>query len=77
MNKREETISKLRGVPDDLPSVEQVKAMLAANPNLRCVVCYARISFDGRVKDAHGIEDQHRDMVDAARRLGWLVRVIA
>ncbi|OKI32993.1 integrase [Streptomyces sp. TSRI0281] len=47
--------------------------MLSADPSLKCVVCYARISFDGRVKDAHGIEDQHRDMVTNARRLGWLV----
>ena len=44
--------------------------MLAADPHLRCVVCYARISSYGRVKDAHGIEDQHRDMAEAARRLG-------
>ncbi|WP_371536906.1 recombinase family protein [Streptomyces sp. NBC_00466] len=73
MGKREETISKLRGVPEDTPSVEEVRTMLAADPGLKCVICYARISFDGRVKDAHGIEDQHRDMADAARRLGWLV----
>jgi DNA invertase Pin-like site-specific DNA recombinase len=73
VGKREELISKLRGVPEGLPSVEEVRAMLAADPNLKCVVCYARISFDGRVKDAHGIEDQHRDMTEAAGRLGWLV----
>ncbi|MFK0289148.1 recombinase family protein [Streptomyces sp. NPDC090442] len=73
MGKREEVISKLRGVPEGLPSVEEVRAMAAANPNLRCVVCYARISFDGRVKDAHGIEDQHRDMAGDAGKLDWLV----
>lgn len=73
MGKREEVISKLRGVPADVPSVEEVRSMLAADPNLKCVVCYARISFDGRVKDAHGIEDQHRDMSEAARRFGWLI----
>ncbi|MFI1729209.1 recombinase family protein [Streptomyces acidicola] len=73
MGKREELVSKLRGVPEGVPSVEEVRAMLAADPELKCVVCYARISFDGRVKDAHGIEDQHRDMTEAARRLGWLV----
>ncbi|MFD3917850.1 recombinase family protein [Streptomyces sp. NPDC058595] len=73
MEKREEIISKLRGVPEGLPSVEDVRAMVSADPSLKCVVCYARISFDGRVKDAHGIEDQHRDMVTHARRLGWLV----
>ncbi|WP_308405231.1 recombinase family protein [Streptomyces sp. B93] len=73
MGKRDELVSKLRGVPEGLPSVEEVRGMLAADPNLKCVVCYARISFDGRVKDAHGIEDQHRDMTDAARRFGWLV----
>ncbi|MBL1096294.1 recombinase family protein [Streptomyces sp. 205] len=47
--------------------------MLAADPTLKCVTCYARISFDGRVKDAHGIEDQHRGMTEEARKLGWLV----
>ncbi|UQI48909.1 recombinase family protein [Streptomyces sp. HU2014] len=47
--------------------------MLAADPTLRCVVCYARISFDGRVKDAHGVEDQHRDMTSDAGKLNWLV----
>ncbi|MGW2184711.1 recombinase family protein [Streptomyces sp. NPDC001719] len=47
--------------------------MLAADPTLKCVICYARISFDGRVKDAHGIEDQHRDMTDTAAKLNWLV----
>ncbi|MGW6308390.1 recombinase family protein [Streptomyces niveus] len=73
MGKREETISKLRGAPEDLPSVKEVQAMLAADPTLKCVVAYARISFDGRVKDAHGIEDQHRDMTDDARRLGWVI----
>ncbi|MDN3266509.1 recombinase family protein [Streptomyces sp. MA15] len=73
MGKREDLVSKLRGVPEGLPSVEEVRGMLAADPHLRCVVCYARISFDGRVKDAHGIEDQHRDMAEAARRLGWLI----
>lgn len=73
MGKREEVVSRLRGVPEGLPSVEEVRAELAADPNLKCVVCYARISFDGRVKDAHGIEDQHRDMTEAARRLGWLI----
>ncbi|WP_382465523.1 recombinase family protein [Streptomyces noursei] len=73
MGKREEVISKLRGVPEGLPSVEEVRAMVAADPNLKCVVCYARISFDGRVKDAHGIEDQHRDMTDDAGKLRWLV----
>ncbi|WP_308218399.1 recombinase family protein [Streptomyces hygroscopicus] len=73
MGKRDEVINRLRGVPEGLPSVEEVRAMLAADPTLKCVVCYARISFDGRVKDAHGIEDQHRDMTDAASKLGWLV----
>ncbi|MFH9572328.1 recombinase family protein [Streptomyces sp. NPDC017230] len=73
MGKREEVISKLRGVPEGVPTVEEVRTMLAADPNLKCVVCYARISFDGRVKDAHGIEDQHRDMSEAARRFGWLI----
>lgn len=73
MSKREEVISKLRGVPEGLPSVEEVRAMVAENPHLKCVVCYARISFDGRVKDAHGIEDQHRDMASDAAKLGWLV----
>jgi DNA invertase Pin-like site-specific DNA recombinase len=70
---RDEIVSKLRGVPEGLPSVEEVRAMLAADPLLKCVVCYARISFDGRVKDAHGIEDQHRDMAEVSRRLNWLV----
>ncbi|MGW3442086.1 recombinase family protein [Streptomyces sp. NPDC001076] len=70
---REEVVSKLRGVPEGLPPVEEVRTMVAADPNLRCVVCYARISFDGRVKDAHGIEDQHRDMTENARKLGWLI----
>ncbi|MEU1673984.1 recombinase family protein [Streptomyces roseifaciens] len=37
------------------------------------MVCYARISFDGRVKDAHGVEDQHRDMTSDADKLNWLV----
>ena len=46
MGKREEVISKLRGVPDGMPSVEEVRAKLATDPNLKCVVCYARISFD-------------------------------
>lgn len=73
MGTREEIISKLRGAPADLPSVDEVRAMLAANPDLKCVVCYARISFDGRAKDAHGIEDQHRELADNARRFGWLV----
>jgi DNA invertase Pin-like site-specific DNA recombinase len=73
VSKRDEVVSKLRGVPEGLPSVEDVRAMQAADPNLKCVVCYARISFDGRVKDAHGIEDQHRDMAEEARKLGWLV----
>ncbi|MEO3839794.1 recombinase family protein [Streptomyces sp. B22F1] len=73
MSRRDELVSKLRGVPEGLPSVEEVRAMLAADPHLKCVVCYARISFDGRVKDAHGVEDQHRDMAEEARKLGWLV----
>ncbi|MBO8187278.1 recombinase family protein [Streptomyces spirodelae] len=73
MEKREEVVSRLRGVPEGLPSVEEVRARLAADPSLKCVVCYARISFDGRVKDAHGIEDQHRDMAGDAAKLGWLV----
>lgn len=73
MGKREEVISKLRGTPEGLPSVEEVRAMVAANPNRKCVVSYARISFDGRVKDAHGIEDQHRDMTNAAGSFGWLI----
>ncbi|WP_307808299.1 recombinase family protein [Streptomyces oryzae] len=73
MAKREEVISRLRGVPEGLPSVEEVRTRLAADPSLKCVVCYARISFDGRVKDAHGIEDQHRDMTGEAAKLGWLV----
>ncbi|MZD04271.1 recombinase family protein [Streptomyces sp. SID5785] len=47
--------------------------MLAANPSMKCVVCYARISFDGRAKDAHGIEDQHREMTENAKAFGWLV----
>ncbi|MFJ4083891.1 recombinase family protein [Streptomyces iakyrus] len=25
------------------------------------------------MKDAHGVEDQHRDMTETARRFGWLV----
>ncbi|MFG2882911.1 hypothetical protein ACGFYV_11515 [Streptomyces sp. NPDC048297] len=45
-------VGKLRGVPAGLPSVEEVRTMLAADPDLKCVVSYARISFDGRVKDA-------------------------
>ncbi|WP_419996492.1 recombinase family protein [Streptomyces boninensis] len=53
--------------------MDEVRGMLAANPDLRCVVAYARISFDGRVKDAHGVEDQHREMVETARKLGWMV----
>ncbi|MBP2404012.1 recombinase family protein [Streptomyces syringium] len=73
MGKREEVISKLRGTPEGLPSVEEVRAMLAADPSLKCVVCYARISFDGRAKDAHGIEDQHREMTDNSRKFGWLI----
>ncbi|SFD21128.1 recombinase family protein [Streptomyces aidingensis] len=73
MASREETVSKLRGTPEGLASVEDVQAMLAADPKLKCVVCYARISFDGRAKDAHGVEDQHREMADTARRFGWLV----
>lgn len=73
MGKRDEVVSKLRGIPEGLPPVEDVRAMLAADANLKCVVCYARISFDGRVKDAHGIEDQHRDMTADARKFGWLV----
>ncbi|MEU9920716.1 recombinase family protein [Streptomyces griseoluteus] len=73
VGKREELVSKLRGTPEGLPSVEEVRAMLASDPELKCVVCYARISFDGRVKDAHGVEDQHRDMTETARRFGWLV----
>ncbi|MFE2426357.1 recombinase family protein [Streptomyces sp. NPDC059373] len=73
MGQREEIIKKLRGVPEDLPSVEEVRAMLAADPTLKCVVCYARISFDGRAKDAHGIEDQHREMTTNAGKFNWLV----
>ncbi|WP_413102858.1 hypothetical protein [Streptomyces sp. Inha503] len=34
---------------------------------LKCVVCYARISFDGRAKDAHGIADQHRGLAATAK----------
>ncbi|MFE4611541.1 recombinase family protein [Streptomyces niveus] len=52
---------------------DEVRVMLAADRTLKCVVAYARISFDGRVKDAHGVEDQHRDMTDDARRLGWMI----
>ncbi|MGA5817120.1 recombinase family protein [Kitasatospora sp. NPDC094028] len=73
MAAREEVISKLRGAPADLPSVAEVLAMLEANPGMKCVVCYARISFDGRAKDAHGIEDQHRDLTDKAKAFGWLI----
>lgn len=73
MAKRDEVVSKLRGVPAEVPSVPEVMAMLAANPNMRCVVCYARISFDGRAKDAHGIEDQHRELSMKASSFGWLV----
>ncbi|MEV7178262.1 recombinase family protein [Kitasatospora sp. NPDC093679] len=73
MAAREEIISKLRGAPAGLPSVAEVQAMLEANPGMKCVVCYARISFDGRAKDAHGIEDQHRDLTDQAGAFGWLV----
>jgi DNA invertase Pin-like site-specific DNA recombinase len=73
MATREEIVSSLRGTPDRLPPVDEVRAMLADNPDLKCVVCYARISFDGRKKDAHGIEDQHREMTEHARRFGWLV----
>ncbi|UBI37814.1 MULTISPECIES: recombinase family protein [Streptomyces] len=73
MTSRDEKISKLRGTPEGLPSVEEVRTMLAADPTLKCVVCYARISFDGRVKDAHGVEDQHRDMSEDARKFNWLV----
>ncbi|MGW3167406.1 recombinase family protein [Streptomyces sp. NPDC001142] len=73
MEKREELVSRLRGVPEGTPSVDEVRAMLAADPTLKCVVCYARISFDGRVKDAHGIEDQHREMGENARAFNWLV----
>ncbi|MFH8567576.1 recombinase family protein [Streptomyces sp. NPDC017993] len=50
-----------------------VQAMLAANPAMKCVVCYARISFDGRAKDAHGIEDQHRELSAKAKAFDWLV----
>ncbi|MFE7750788.1 recombinase family protein [Streptomyces sp. NPDC057428] len=60
-------------MPADLPSVAEVQATLAADPSLKCVVCYARISFDGRAKDAHGIEDQHRELAAKAKGLGWLV----
>ncbi|MEU2654169.1 recombinase family protein [Streptomyces sp. NPDC007325] len=73
MEKREELVSRLRGVPEGTPSVDEVRAMLAADPTLKCVVCYARISFDGRVKDAHGIEDQHREMGENAHAFNWLV----
>ncbi|MGC0312369.1 DNA invertase Pin-like site-specific DNA recombinase [Kitasatospora acidiphila] len=73
MGTRDEVISKLRGTPADLPSVAEVRAMLEANPAMKCVVCYARISFDGRVKDAHGVEDQHRNLDEKARSFGWLV----
>ncbi|GAA3042507.1 recombinase family protein [Kitasatospora albolonga] len=73
MAAREELIKALRGTPPDLPSVEEVRAMLEANPGMKCVVCYARISFDGRVKDAHGVEDQHRNLAEKARSFGWLV----
>ncbi|MFB7573776.1 recombinase family protein [Streptomyces sp. NPDC056165] len=60
-------------MPADVLSVAEVQAMLAADPALKCVVCYARISFDGRAKDAHGIEDQHRELMAKAKALGWLV----
>lgn len=73
MTARDKLISQLRGTPDDLPSVADVLAMLAADPNLRCVVSYARISFDGRAKDAHGIEDQHRTTDTNSKSLGWLI----
>ncbi len=73
MATRDEKVNKLRGLPPDLPSVEEVKALLAANPQMKCIVCYARISFDGRVKDAHGVEDQHRGLSARASALGWLV----
>ncbi|MHA6761657.1 recombinase family protein [Streptacidiphilus sp. PAMC 29251] len=73
MTAREDTIKKLRGTPEGLPTVAEVLALIAANPNMKCVVCYARISFDGRTKDAHGIEDQHRDLDEMARKLGWLI----
>lgn len=73
VDKRQDVVSKFRGVPKGVPSVEEVRAMLSADPELKCVVCYARISFDGRVKDAHGIENQHREMTETARRLGWLI----
>ncbi|GAA2105237.1 recombinase family protein [Kitasatospora saccharophila] len=73
MAAREEVISKLRGVPADLPPLAEVLAMLEANPGMKCVICYARISDDARAKDAHGIEDQHRELSDKAREFGWLM----
>ncbi|MGW1609244.1 recombinase family protein [Streptomyces sp. NPDC002285] len=73
MAARDEVVSRLRGVPADVPSVAEVQAMLTANPALKCVVCYARISFDGRAKDAHGIEDQHRELTGKAKGFDWLV----
>ncbi|WP_229820599.1 hypothetical protein [Streptomyces abikoensis] len=47
--------------------------MVDTDPTLNCVVCYARISFDGRVRDAHGVEDQHRHMTGDAAKFNWLV----
>lgn len=73
MTARDEVISKLRGTPAGLPTVAEVLALLKANPGMKCVVCYARISFDGRAKDAHGIEDQHRDLSDKANAFDWLI----
>ncbi|WP_240361573.1 recombinase family protein [Streptomyces sp. MBT27] len=73
MATREELVSSLRGTPVELPGVAEVQAMLTADPTLKCVVCYARISFDGRAKDAHGIEDQHRELAGKAKGLNWLV----
>ncbi|MET7859817.1 recombinase family protein [Streptomyces sp. NPDC005318] len=73
LNSQEAIVGLHRGSPEGLPSPAEVRAKLAADPTLKCVVSYARISFDGRKKDAHGIEDQHREMTAAARSFGWLL----
>ncbi|MFJ5547074.1 recombinase family protein [Streptomyces sp. NPDC093225] len=73
MSDRETIVGQHRGVPDGLPTPAEVRAKLAADPTLKCMAAYARISFDGRKKDAHGIEDQHREMDTAARSFGWLL----
>jgi hypothetical protein len=67
----ERLVSRLRGVPEAAPSLEEAKALRAEGWHL--VVAYCRISDDAHKRDGHGVEDQTRHCARIAERYRMVV----